>query len=86
MKTEFLSGSVAMYRKRGNDFKSKENRFRLARWKKGFTIVKQWNGLPGAVVDAPSWNIQGQARWGSELSNPVEGVCALPREVGLYNM
>lgn len=56
MKTEFLAGSVSIYRKRGNDFKPKENRFRLTMWKKGFTvrIVKQWNGLPGAVVDAPS--------------------------------
>jgi len=61
MGTNFLAGPVAIV-PRGNGFKLKEGRFRLAIRKKFFTtrVVKElqlptsWKGLPRDLEDAPS--------------------------------
>ncbi|KFQ81172.1 hypothetical protein N335_11090, partial [Phaethon lepturus] len=58
--------------KRGDSFKLKENRFRLAIRKKFFTVrvVRQWNRLPREVVDAASLEVF-KARSDRALSNLV---------------
>ena len=59
-------------RTRGNGFKLKEGRFRLAIRKKFFTlrVVRPWHRLPTAAVAAPS--LAGfKARLGRALSNLV---------------
>ncbi|KFP08982.1 hypothetical protein Z169_10474, partial [Egretta garzetta] len=55
-----------------NGFKLKEGRFRLDIRKKFFTVrmVRQWNRLPRAVVDAPSLAVF-KARLDRALSNLV---------------
>ncbi|KFQ67585.1 hypothetical protein N335_00746, partial [Phaethon lepturus] len=59
-------------RKRGNGFKLKEGKFRLAIRKKLFTmrVVRHWNRLPREVVDAPSMEVF-KARLDGALSNLV---------------
>ncbi|KFR04019.1 hypothetical protein Y956_04670, partial [Nipponia nippon] len=55
-----------------NSFKLKEGRFRLNVRKKFFTqrVVRHWNRLPRAVVDAPSLTVF-KARLDRALSNLV---------------
>jgi len=57
---------------KSNGFKLREGRFRLDIRKKFFTVrvVKHWNRLPRAVVDAPSLETF-QARLNRALSNLV---------------
>ncbi|KAK4816050.1 hypothetical protein QYF61_011058 [Mycteria americana] len=59
-------------RTRGNGFTWKEGRFRLAIWKKFFTVrvVRHWNRLPREAVDAPSLEVF-KARLDGALSNLV---------------
>ncbi|GAB0186088.1 triadin [Grus japonensis] len=59
-------------RTRGNGFKLKEGRFRLAVRKKFFTVraVRQWNRLPREAVDAPSLEVF-KARLDGALGNLV---------------
>ncbi|KAK4816183.1 hypothetical protein QYF61_012473 [Mycteria americana] len=51
--------SVCSDRTRGNIFKLKDNRLRLAMTKNFFTVmvVTHWNRLPGEAVDAPSLKV-----------------------------
>jgi len=60
-------------RTRSNGFKLRECRFRLDIRKKFFTIrvVKHWNRLPGAVVEAPFLETF-KARLDGALSNLVQ--------------
>jgi len=57
---------------RGNGFKMKEGRFRLAIRKKFFTmrVARHWNRLPREAVDAPSLEVF-KARLDGALSNLV---------------
>ena len=57
---------------RGNNFKLKEGRFRLAIRKKFFpvSVVRQWNRLPREAVAAPSLAVF-QARLDGALSTLV---------------
>ena len=59
-------------RTRGSGFKPGEGRFRLDIRKKFFSVrvVRQWNGLPSKVVDAPSLKAF-EARLDGVLSNLV---------------
>jgi len=59
-------------RTRSNGFKLKEDRFRLERRKKFFTmrVVEHWNRLPKEVVEAPSLEAF-KARLDGALSNLV---------------
>jgi len=59
-------------RTRGNGFELKEGRFRLDIKKISFTmtVVKQWNRLPGEVVDAPCLETF-KARLDRSLSNLI---------------
>jgi len=63
---------VCSDRTRGNGFKLKEGRFRLEIRKKFFTmrVVRHWNRLPRAAVDAPSLAVL-KARLDAALSNLV---------------
>ncbi|KFV18881.1 hypothetical protein N340_06015, partial [Tauraco erythrolophus] len=55
-----------------NDFKLKESRFRLAIWKKFFTVrvVRHWKRLPREVVNALSLEAF-KARVDGALSNLI---------------
>ncbi|KGL96070.1 hypothetical protein N301_03023, partial [Charadrius vociferus] len=55
-----------------NGFKLKQGRYRLDMRKKFFTVrvVRHWNRLPGAVVDAPSLEVF-KARLDGALSSLV---------------
>ena len=59
-------------RPKGNGFKTKEGRFRLDIKKKSFStrVVRHWNRLPRAAVDAPSLEVL-KARLDGALSNLV---------------
>jgi len=59
-------------RTRGNGVKLKQGRFRMDIRKKFFTMraVKNWNGLPREVVEAPSLETF-QTRLDSALSNLI---------------
>ncbi|KAK4826638.1 hypothetical protein QYF61_010566 [Mycteria americana] len=62
-------------RTRGNSFTLKEGRFRLDIRKKFWMVrvVKHWNRLPRAAVDAPSLgSVPGQAGWGFGQPGLVE--------------
>ena len=71
---------------RGNDFKLKEDRFRLSIRKKHFImrVVKHWHRLSRELVDALALETL-QVRLEGALSNPapVEEVPAHGKEVGL---
>ena len=56
---ERLSTRACSDRRRGEGFKLKEGRFRLAIGKKCFTVrvLRHWNGLPRDAVDAPSLEV-----------------------------
>jgi len=64
--------SVCCDRKRGNDFKLKEGRFRLGIRKKCFAVrvLRYWNTLPSNVVDAPSLKTF-RARLDQDLDNLI---------------
>jgi len=66
-------------RKRDYGFKLKEGRFRLHIRKKFFTarVVRHWNRLPRAVVDAPCLGVL-KARLDGTLSNLVYWKVSLP--------
>ena len=59
-------------RTRGNGFTLKQVKFRLAIWKKFFTVrvVRHWNRLPKEVVNVPSLAVF-KARWDTALGNIV---------------
>ncbi|KFM14098.1 hypothetical protein AS27_05525, partial [Aptenodytes forsteri] len=69
---EGLFARACSDRRRGNGFKLKEGRFRLAIRKKFFTmgVVRHWNRLPREVVDDPSLEVF-KARLDGALSNLV---------------
>ena len=69
---ENVFSRVCCDRTRTNGFTLKESRFRLDIRKKLFTtrVVKHWNGLPRAVVEAPSLETA-KARLDGPLSNQV---------------
>ncbi|KAK4825066.1 hypothetical protein QYF61_023070 [Mycteria americana] len=54
-----LFSRACSHRRRGNDFKQKEGRFRLDIRKKLFTlrVVRHWPRLPREAVDAPSLEV-----------------------------
>jgi len=69
---------------RGNSFKLREGRFRLAIRKIFFTmrVVKHWNGLPTEVVHVPSLETF-KARLEGALSNLISLKMSLITPAGL---
>ena len=70
-------------RMRGNGFKLTEDRFRLDRKKKFFTVrvVRPWHRLPREAVAVPS--LEGfKARLDAALSNLIEWKVSLPMAGG----
>jgi len=66
-------------RTRGNGFKLKKGRFKLAIRQKFFTmrVVRHWNRLLREAVDAPSLEVF-KARFDGALSSLVWGKVSLP--------